>query len=103
MKIKLDLSDAQASWKFGEKWKVHTPKGKTLFEFEGNHDEKTTMEAIHLGREFEIKAFNTGIEYGKDIQKAKTKNDIAKLENDVLRLAVENKRLSELLEKEINK
>lgn len=103
MNIKLELSDAQASWKFGENWTVHTPGGETLFHFKGKHDEKTAMEAIHLGRVFELKAFNIGIEYGKEIQKKSTKNDIAKLEVDNIRLAQENQRLAEQLKRHINK
>ena len=106
MNIQLELAIAQAGWNYGEnegKWYVKSPEGKILFILEGNFDEVTAMQAIRLGRKYELKAFNIGIEYGKEIQKKKTKNDIAKLENDVLRLAIENKKLSEELEKQINK
>ena len=101
----LKLSTAQAGWNQGEhdnKWYVKTPEGKVLFVFENKFDEKTAMEAIHLGRKFELEAFDQGVNFGREIQKVWYENKILQLEHTVKVLGKMNEELSEKMEKIIN-
>jgi len=105
MDTKLKLSTAQAGWNQGEhdnKWYVKTPEGEVLFVFENKFDEKTAMEAIHLGRKFELEAFHQGVDFGKETQKAFYENKILQLEHAVKVLGDMNEQLSEKLETIIN-
>ncbi len=89
MKIDLELSTAQAGWNRGEndnKWCVRQPDGEILFVLDGNFDEKSAMQAIHLGRIYETKAFNIGITYGKELQAKTDMDELVKLRSAVKHL-----------------
>ncbi len=106
MSTKLELIDAQASWNHGEnndQWCVKDPSGKILFIFKGNFDEQSAMQAIHLGREFESKAFIKGIDYGKELQKKSDLDELVKLRSAVSNLGKMNEQLSEQLDRHLNK
>lgn len=105
MEKDLKLSVAQAGWNYGEhdgKWYVKTPEGEVLFILDGEFNEQSAMQAIHLGRIYEHKAYEIGVVQGKIIQAAVTKNKVAQLEMAVKTLGEMNEQLSERLEKYIN-
>jgi len=102
---KLKLSTAQAGWNRGEhdnKWQVRTPEGEVLYVLNGSFDEQSAMQAIHLGRIFEEKAFNIGVARGKEIQAVANQNELVQLRAAVRSLGEMNEKLSEQLERHIN-
>ena len=106
MNNKLELATAQASWNLGEngnKWCVKKPDGEILFILNGDFDQKSAMEAIHLGRVFELKAYQSGIEYGRQLQRDMDLDELIKLRSAVEHLGEMNEQLSEQLDRHINK
>jgi len=64
----LELATAYASWVRGEnkdQWVVYNGKGEVIGYLPSGIDEHVAMGSIRLGREFELKAFNKGITFGK--------------------------------------
>jgi hypothetical protein len=69
MKEKLELASAQGHWAREENngnWVVQDERGEVLWEFPPGFDEMKVMSAIRLGRDYELKAFNIGIRFGKE-------------------------------------
>lgn len=101
----IKLFNAQASWNKGEnddKWCVKTPTGEILYILDGDFNEKSAMEAIHLGRKFEVKAFNEGVRQGRELQKKDDLDELVKLRSAVKILGEMNEKLSEQLERHFN-
>lgn len=103
---KLALQTAQASWVYGEnesKWCVKTPQGDVLFILDGEFDERSAMQAIHLGRTFEIAAYNEGVKVATAPLKTEYESKIKKLEHAVKTLGKMNEDLSAQLERHIDR
>jgi len=104
MEVALELATAQGQWNLGEnnnQWRVMTPAGEHLWSFPAKFDERDVMSAIRMGREFELKAFNIGIDFGKEEQREADQQQIGFLEGRVKSLIAMNEQLSEALDKEI--
>ncbi len=97
----LELSEAQGHWKLGENWIVTDGEGNELWEFPEGMDERKVMSSIRLGRKFELKAFNLGVDFGKEEQKKIHALLIQDLENRVRSLEAMNVELSNQLEAHI--
>ena len=74
-----DLQTAYATQHSGNdglsEWGVYNTKKEKIYTLPAEWTEKQVMKAIHLGRHFEHKAFNTGIVF----QKGKTPQEIIDL------------------------
>jgi len=106
MSTGLKLFNAQASWVRGEndnKWCVKTPTGELLYVLDGVFNEKSAMQAVHLGRKFELSAFNEGIRQGKILQQKADLDELVKLRTTVKTLGEMNEKLSEQLDRHMNK
>ena len=104
MNISLDLAYAQASWVKNENnndWTIKDKDGNKLWSLPGKLNEKEVMSAIRMGREFELKAFNTGIDFGKQEQKRISNLEITNLEQQISILEGMNIKLSNKLEQHI--
>ena len=55
-------------------WIVYNEDREELWRFPAHWDEKTVMAAIKLGRDFEMKAFNRGVQFQKDKNPKKIKD-----------------------------
>lgn len=63
----LELSEARAHWVRGDsEWKITDADENELWRLSAYLKEKDVMSAIRMGRQFELKAFNIGIDFGKD-------------------------------------
>jgi hypothetical protein len=72
---------------------------KELYTLPGKWNEKDVMTAIHLGRKFELDAFNTGVKYGKTQEKEMTKEAFERMQKTIDELENMNLRLSAQLER----
>jgi len=81
------------------KWIVNNEEGKKLYELPEHWNEKDAMDAIHFTREFELLAFNKGIQQGKKIQNNINNSKIATLEHIKNELMGRNEMLGNELEK----
>ena len=98
----LTLSEAQGHWNKGEHddcWYVTDRHGEKIWQFPQGFDEVKVMSAIRLGREFELKAFNIGIDFGKSEAARIGSIKVAALEGKVRSLEAMNIELSNLLER----
>ena len=81
-------------------WIVYNEDKEELWRFPAHWDEKTVMAAIKLGREFEMKAFNRGVNFQKS-KNPQAMKDLQKLvaNNQEERQAIINR--NEVLANEI--
>jgi hypothetical protein len=98
----LTLSAAYATWVKDEndnEWIVMDKDGNEIGRFPATWDERGCMRAIRLGREFELKAFNLGIVFGKDTTKKAYDPAVLRLNRRIKELETANLSLSTKLEK----
>jgi hypothetical protein len=64
----LSLSTAYATWNIenSTEWVIRDQDNNELWKFPRSFEEKGCMSAIHMGRKFELEAFNNGISFGKE-------------------------------------
>ncbi len=104
MKISLQLATAQGQWNRGEnnnEWKVVDTEGIVLGMLPASFSNTDVMTAIRLGREFELKAFNIGIQYGKEQAAAAARQLDEHRRATISSLRIMNEQLSEQLDKHI--
>ena len=97
----LKLANAYATWVLDEndnKWLVYSKDKEELGRFPAKWDERDCMTAIHLGRKFELEAFNIGIAFGKDKMTNVMKPQLELLNNQVAFLEEQNLKLSSKIE-----
>ncbi len=82
-------------------WVVNNEKGEKLYKLPKHWNEKDTMAAIHFAREFELIAYNKGIQFGKKIQSNICNSKIQTLEHIRLELMTRNEMLGDELEKQM--
>ena len=93
MKEYIDLQSAHITQYTTEQdgksaWKVRQNiTSKDLFEFPGHLSEKDIFTCLEFARKFELIAFNTGIQFQKDVQKEQIQ--IARQENERLAAALD--------------
>ena len=101
MEQPLTLSSAYVTWVLNEddnKWIVRDQAANKIGEFPSTWKEKDCMIAIRLGRKYELEAFNTGIEFGKETREKSLLPVIEQLTSQVKALEQMNERLSSKLE-----
>ena len=104
--IKLKFKDAIGIWNKGENndnWLVKDKEGNVLFELQGDFNEKTTMQAIRMARKAEQDAYKEGVKAGKELQTRLNGKLIKEVKSSNQRLSDENLRITEQLERHINK
>ena len=97
----LDLSTAYASWVNGEhdnQWVIYNAQAEIIHKLPAGLNETKVMAAIRMGRIFELKAFNTGIDFGKREKQKMLQPEIDWYKNQTERLKQENERLCRRLE-----
>ena len=85
MNVSLDAAHAYATWVRGEndnQWVAHNQEGEKLWTFKGSVTEVEAMDAIRFCREMELRAFNIGIEYGREIERKIAEPRIERAESD---------------------
>ena len=96
------LSTAYATWvlgEYGDQWVVRDQEGNEVGRFPSKWKEKDCMIAIHLGRKYELEAFNTGIAFCKDTREKVLIPIIEQKDMQIQALEQMNIKLSEKLEK----
>ncbi|MEM7706604.1 MAG: hypothetical protein AAF358_13680 [Pseudomonadota bacterium] len=104
MNVRLELAYATAQWALGsndDDWVVVSETGEHLWQLPGKLSDREIMSAVRMGREFELKAFNIGIEFGKKQEKELSERRIAHLEGQIRTLEAMNSELSAHLERHI--
>ncbi len=100
MEKPLRLSTAYANWVQGDNhWNIFDTDGNVLGMFPQYFSEREMMQIIRLGREFELEAFNRGIEFGKGEYKRMFDPETRFLKGQVSTLEKMNITLSDKLEK----
>ncbi len=101
----LTLSEAQGHWAFGENndcWTVTDNQGNKIWTFPKGFNEEMLMSAIRLGREFELAAFNIGIDFGKSAQSRIGDIEKRRMASEIASLTIMNGTLSEQLQQQIS-
>ena len=80
------------------KWLVYSKDGEELGRFPSKWDERDCMTAIRLGREFELEAFNIGIDFGKEKMTKVLLPKLEQLTNQIAFLEEQNLKLSSKIE-----
>lgn len=80
-------------------WVVFSDKDEELGELSNTLSPKDAMSYLHFARPFELEAFNTGINYGRDLENIKSETIFQKMKSDLIILEEMNIRLSKQLEK----
>lgn len=94
----LELSQARARWQRGDaEWTITDVEDNELWRLSAYLKEKDVMSAIRMGREFELKAFNIGINFGKDQMQAV----VSQKDKQIKDLEAMNARLNEQLTRHI--
>jgi hypothetical protein len=102
LNISLDLAFAQGQWVLGEhdnQWRVVNKDGERLWDLPSCLDERGVMSVIRMGREFELKAFNTGIQFGKEKANAIAKTMLSEKDLQIRSLEAMNEELSTHLDR----
>lgn len=105
-KIQLATANAfQESKSSGkEDWKIRENiTNEVLGEFPSNISDKGIMDILHFARKYELIAFNTGIQFGKEEQRKVSKTIIDNLNENIEELLFRNDELATALDKELNK
>lgn len=101
----LPLESAQAQWHIDQhdkQWCVVSKGGEQLWLLPADFTEKDVMCAIRMGREFELKAFNVGIQFGKEAALGVVNARVKQLESQLLSMIEMNKQLSDELDRHIS-
>jgi len=88
-------------------WVIFNTKKEALVELPSHLNEHEAMAILDWARTVELKAFNTGIEYNKNVlhqDNIKSLQEIVReLRRENLVLLEENERIGDILDKEVNK
>lgn len=100
MKRLIDLQTAYATQITSEKdgkgeWIVYNVDKEEIYRLPKEYTEKQVMEAIHLGRKFELIAFNKGVNF----QKSKNPKTIITLQKMVKNLTAEKEMMKQYNDK----
>lgn len=80
-------------------WVVYDTDDNEIYELPNHLNPKDAMRHIHLGRKFELEAFNIGINFGKGELRKVFDVEMAEMEQKCKALEQMNERLSTQLEK----
>lgn len=106
---KIQLATANAFSRGGIRdWKIRENiTNKELWDFSSGTleyvSDKGIMDILHFARKYELIAFNTGIQFGKEEQRKVSKTIIDNLNENIEELLFRNNELATALDKELNK
>lgn len=95
----LSLSTAYVTAGTGTEWLVMSQDNKVLGKLPKDWTVGEAMKAVHLGRKYEVEAFNRGIAFGKETRDRAYKPKMETLNEAVRILSEMNEKLSDKLEK----